>query len=127
VAGFSVAKLMAAAFGGWQVSAIWSINSGRPFSIVGGNGNDNSLSQQFNDRADLTGHPYNVRQGTQTQWLAQYFNKAAFKTNAPGTLGSSARNLLYGPGVDTADAGIYRNWQIRERYGVRFDGRCSML
>ncbi len=113
-------KLLDAAFGGWETSAIWNIHTGQPFSITGGNGNDNSLSLQFNDRADLTGQPYNIKQGTQTQWIAQYFNKAAFKTNAPGTFGSSARNLLHGPGVVTVDAGIDKNWQIHERYGIQF-------
>ena len=109
-----------AAFGGWEVSAIWNVHTGQPFSIVGGNGNDNSLSLQFNDRADLTGQSYNVKQGPQSQWLTHYFNSAAFKTNAPGTFGTSARNLLHGPGIDTVDAGIYKNWRIRDRYGIQF-------
>jgi hypothetical protein len=113
-------KFLGAAFGGWEASAIWTIHTGEPFSIVGGNGNDNSKSLQFNDRADLTGQPYNVKQGGQSQWLADYFNTAAFKTNAVGTFGTSARNLLHGPGVDTVDAGIYKNWLIRQRYGIQF-------
>ena len=113
-------SLLRAALGGWEASAIWTVHSGEPFSIAGGNGNDNSLSLQFNDRADLTGEPYQVKQGSQRDWLARYFNPSAFKANTPGTFGTSARNLLQGPGVDTVDAGIYKNWRIRERYGIQF-------
>ena len=41
--------------GNWQISGVWQLSSGTPFSIVGGFGNNNSLAQIGGDRADLTG------------------------------------------------------------------------
>ena len=69
--------------GDWQISGIWSIQSGRPFSISGGFGNNQSLAGVNADRADLTGEPFLVRQGPKSQWLNEYFNRAAFQPNAP--------------------------------------------
>jgi hypothetical protein len=107
------------ALGAWEFSIISTLQSGQPFGISGGDGNNNSLSLQYGDRADLTGQPYEVHQGGKTQWLTHYFNPAAFTINAPGTFGTSGRNILQGPGINTADAAIIKNWQF-ERYGLQF-------
>ena len=40
--------------------------------------------------------------------------------NAPGTFGTSARNLMLGPGTNAADAAIAKNWHYRERYRLQF-------
>jgi hypothetical protein len=109
-----------ALLGSWEVSGILNSHTGQPFSITGGQGGDNSLSLQNNDRADLTGQPYNVHQGGKLDWLAHYFNTAAFKFNAPGTFGTSARNLLHGPSINDVDAGIFKNWRIHDRFGIQF-------
>jgi hypothetical protein len=115
-----VNRIVNSALGGWELTAIWNVHTGQPFSITGGQGNDNSLSLQYNDRADLTGAPYNVHTGHLHPKTDVYFNTAAFKFNAPGTFGTSARNLLHGAMVDSVDAGIFKNWQIHERYGIQF-------
>ncbi len=107
-----------AVFGEWEISGIWRAQSGNPFSIYGGN--DYSASHAGGDRADLTGQPFNVRQGTKNQWLQHYFNAAAFQPNAPGTFGNSARNIFQGPGVNDVDLGIFKNFKLTERYRVQF-------
>jgi Carboxypeptidase regulatory-like domain len=57
--------------GGWEVSGIWTMQSGQPFGIVGGDGNNNSEALQYGDRADLTGQPYEAHQGGKSHWLNQ--------------------------------------------------------
>ncbi len=106
--------------GSWQLSGIWTLQSGQPFGIVGGDGNNNSGALQYGDRADVTGQSYKVHQGDKTQWINQYFNPGAFQVNAPGTFGNSPRNLFQAPGTNTADIGIDKDWQIREKYDVQF-------
>jgi hypothetical protein len=109
------------ALGSWQLSGIWRFQSGRPFSVAGGFGNNTSLSQIGGDRADIVpGQPLQVAAGARGDWLARYFNTNAFSRNAPGTFGTSARNLILGPGTNAADAGIAKNWYYRERYRVQF-------
>ncbi|MGH7868509.1 MAG: hypothetical protein ACREP9_13010, partial [Candidatus Dormibacteraceae bacterium] len=92
-------KAVRGVLGGWEVTGIWHVQSGLPFSIAGGGpyGGDDSQAHVGADRADLTGQPFNVKQGTKTQWLNQYFNPAAFQPNALGTFGDSPRNVLVGP------------------------------
>jgi hypothetical protein len=106
--------------GDWGVSGIWTFQAGRPFGIAGGNGDNNSGALTYGDRADLTGMPTTVQQGSKQQWLNQYFNTAAFTTNAPGTFGTSGRNILRGPRYDSIDLALLKNWTVRERYGLQF-------
>ena len=113
-------RLLSTVAGGWELSGIWTMQSGLPFSIVGGDGNNNSEALQYGDRADVTGQPYAVHQGGKSHWLNQYFNTNAFATNAPGTFGDSGRNILQGPGTNTADIGVDKNWRIRERGTLQF-------
>ena len=113
------------ALGGWEVSGIYTMQSGTPFGIAGGNGSNNSASQQNGDRADFAAG-YNsvdevrLRQGGRSQQLANYFNTAAFKTNTLGSFGDTPRNLFQGPGINTADLGLMKNWIYRERYETQF-------
>ncbi len=109
------------ALGSWEVSAIFTLQSGFPFSIAAGGSNNNSGAQQYEDRADVVpGVPVRLHQGSKSQWIAQYFNPAAFQPNAPGTFGNSPKNGFRGPGTNTGDAALIKNWQIQERYGLQF-------
>ncbi|MGB6391681.1 MAG: carboxypeptidase regulatory-like domain-containing protein [Candidatus Acidiferrales bacterium] len=106
--------------GGWELSGIVTLQSGFPFGIAGGYG-DNSGSLQGGDRADIVpGQNFDVRKGGQSQWLNEYFNTAAFTFNAPGTFGDSGRNMFQGPPSKNVDAAIAKNWSVRERYNLQF-------
>ena len=109
--------------GGWEVTGIWHLQSGLPFSISGGGpyGGDDSQAHVGADRADVTRQPFNVKQGTKSQWLNQYFNPAAFRPNALGTFGDSPRNVLVGPHLNNVDLGIDKNFPFDEqRYKIQF-------
>jgi hypothetical protein len=106
--------------GGWEISAIYTAQSGPPFTVNGGNGNNNSGFDIGQDRADITGKPINVRSGSKQQWIQQYFNPAAFAENAPGTPGDSKKFLLQEAPVNTMDAAVIKNWSYRDRYKLQF-------
>lgn len=113
--------LVRGVLGEWEVSAIYTLQSGRPFSISGGNGNNNSGALVYGDRADLVpGAVVQTHQGNKEQWLNQYFTTAAFRQNAPGTFGNTGRNLLKGPGINYSDAALMKNWTAQERFKVQF-------
>ena len=61
-----------------------------------------------------------VHSGGKANWLNTYFNPAAFAINAPGTFGNSAKNLLNGPGINTADVALVKNWEFVEHYRLQF-------
>ncbi|MHB1022686.1 MAG: TonB-dependent receptor [Acidobacteriaceae bacterium] len=107
--------------GNWEVSGIVTMQSGSPFGIAGGGSNNNSGAQQYGDRADVVpGQVAWTHRGNRQQWLTKYFNTAAFTTNAPGTFGTSGKNIFVGPAVKSADLGLMKNWNIAENYQLQF-------
>jgi hypothetical protein len=95
--------------------------SGAPLTIA--SGLDNSLTGIGSDTADLVG-AWSLPSGrTKQSRMAQWFNTAAFKTNAIGTYGTTGINWLYGPGSWNIDAAAMRNFRVTERQ--RFELRCS--
>jgi hypothetical protein len=114
-------KLLQETVGGWELSSIITAQSGNPFSIGSGNFDNNSGSQQYEDRADLVaGQSLNARRGSRSNWLNSYFNTNAFTANAPGTFGDSGKNLMFGPPVFTADAAVMKNWTLVEGIRLQF-------
>jgi hypothetical protein len=116
--GFLIRELL----GNWELSGIYNWISGAGITIYGGaNGNNNSYSDQGEDRADLAaGQSLEVKQGSRSHWLNEYFNTAAFVPNAPGTFGNTAKVVMRAPHETWGDAGIDKNWKVGERYGVQF-------
>jgi hypothetical protein len=107
-------------FGTWEISSIYTLESGKPFGINGGNGNNNSGSLQGGDRADVVAsQPAWSHNGSRSTWLKQYFNTKAFTTNAVGTFGNSGRNIFRGPDVNFADSAFSKNISYRERYKLQ--------
>jgi hypothetical protein len=107
-----------AVFGNWETSGIWTMQSGRPFTVL--SGRDNSLSGIGRDLADLVGDPYLDTGRPRAELIAQYFNTAAYATNATGTFGTAPRNHLRGPGYFNADLALMKTFPIRERIRTQF-------
>ena len=110
--------------GSWEVSGIWSLHSGTPFTIYGGSGNNNSLSQVGNDHADyVSGQPLNQHQGSKNDWLNQYFNTAAYVANQSGVFGNAPRadSQLRNPGSITVNLGLFKSFRgIAESHKLQF-------
>jgi hypothetical protein len=122
-------SLVRGVLGGWELTGIWHLQSGLPFSIGGGTnihcalgcgGGDASHALIGGDRADLTGAAFNVKQGSKAQWINQYLNPAAFQPNAEYTFGNSPRNEFVGPHLNNVDLGIDKNFPFHERYRIQF-------
>jgi len=99
--------------GGWQLSGIWRIQSGRPFSVAGGFGNNNSGSLIGGDRADYNGQPLAVKEGEKNDWISRYFNTGAFSGNALGTYGNSGRNIMISAQTNNWDLGRSKNGRFQ--------------
>ncbi len=115
--------LLQEALGGWEVSGIYTLESGYPFTIS--DSANNSASQQGGDRANFAsgfgpGSNFALHQGGLQQRLTRYFNPAAFVANPPGTFGNTPRNTFQGPGINSADIGFIKNFPIREHTSLQF-------
>jgi hypothetical protein len=104
-------------FGGWQTSGIWNWQSGFPLSI--GSGVDNSASFTGNDLADVLSTPF-LTDGSRGQKIRKWFSTEAFKVNAPGTYGTSGRNILRGPGRFNIDFSAAKSFSIREHVRLQY-------
>jgi carboxypeptidase family protein len=106
-------RFVRAIAGGWSLSGIMTLRSGYPFTIT--SGKDNNVDGNNNDRANLVGDPYLDPHRSRSAVVAEWFNTAAFATNAPGTDGNAGRNILDGPGFRNLDLGLFRAFKINER------------
>jgi len=103
---------------GWTLSPIVTFTSGLPFTVT--SGRDNNYDGVNNDRANLVGDPYLSPDRSPSQVRAEWFNTAAFTANPIGTDGTSARDLLDGPGFKKVDLGIFRDFSLRESLKLQF-------
>jgi hypothetical protein len=107
--------------GGWAVSAIFTAESGEPFTINGGNGNNNSGYDEGQDRGDrVPGQAFKIRQGGKKNWLNNYFNQAAFTENEFGTPGNLPKFFIQSAPARDMDVSFFKNVSIHERYSVQF-------
>lgn len=79
------------------------------------------------DRADLNGNPFLPADRATSQLISQYFNTSAFLLNAPGTFGTSPRNLLRNLTYFDLDSGLQRNFSIAERWKFQFRAEAFNL
>jgi hypothetical protein len=96
----------------WELSSIVTLGSGFPFPVRSGR---NYSLQGGTDRPNLVGQPKLDTGRSRNEFLARYFNTAAFEPNALGTFGNTGRNILIGPGVVTIDFAVYKNIPIAEQ------------
>ncbi|HWB31631.1 MAG TPA: TonB-dependent receptor [Acidobacteriaceae bacterium] len=117
-------RLTTAIVGGWQLSSLVQVQTGRPFTVIYGTNANASFSFNNQDRPNQVANP-----NTGPKTVAQWFNTAAFtpatkviSTNASGgtatvgAFGTEHRNAVIGPGFVQWDATVQRNFALTEHY-----------
>ena len=97
----------------WRISAIYQAQSGFPFtiSVFGDTANAGTLLGENPIRANYTGQAvFDANSRTADRW----FNTAAFATPAAFTFGNVGRNTIYGPGRQTLDLALQREFAMTE-------------
>jgi len=105
-----------ALLGGWELSGIYTLESGTPFSI-GGGPDRLGYGGGTSNRADI------VAPVTYPKTRFQWFSTASFQQPAPLLWGTSARNSVVGPGRNTWNVAMFKAFQITER--ARFEFRAE--
>jgi hypothetical protein len=100
-----------AVLGNWRLSAITTMQSGRPFSVGSSN---NSVAGAGSSRADLVPGDYPILDTGRSKGerLAAYFDKTRFVNPAPNTYGTLGRNMLFGPGYANVDFSLAKGWGL---------------
>ena len=98
--------ILDAVIGGWQVSSIFVVESGAPYTVtVSGTNNSGALSGNW--YPNLVGDP---RVSNPT--IAQWFNTDAFAVPAQFTFGNAGRNILRGPRFNDVDLSVGKNFRF---------------
>jgi len=102
----------------WRLSTIYQAQSGFPFtiSVFGDTANAGTLLGENPIRANYTGAPVF---GPGTQTADRWFNTAAFTTPAAFQFGNVGRNTVYGPGRQTLDLALQREFAMTETVKVQ--------
>jgi hypothetical protein len=105
----------------WHLSTVYQVQTGFPFtiSVFGDTANSGTVLGENPIRANLTGQPI-FTSGTHT--AARWFNTKAFAAPPAYTFGDVGRNSVYGPGLQTLDLAVVRDFSLTERAKFQFRG-----
>lgn len=101
------------ALGGWQVSGVTTMQSGRPLNITFSGAPAGTNSGDM--RPNLVGDPY-ANAKTEKRW----FDPKAFAVPTPGTFGNFGRNVITGPGTHNWDISLQKIFALGEQLRVQF-------
>lgn len=102
---------------GWQLTGIFAIQSGFPFTVR--SETDNSRSGVGLDTPDQVGEPRLPDRNT-AENIREFFNIEAFVPNEIGTFGNVGTNTLRGPSFWNADFALSKFFEISERASLEF-------
>ncbi len=123
----SARRLTRAALGGWQWSGITELQTGDPFSIVNGGYYDNAGVANGNGTGSYADRAPGISPkhitGPRNQpgiYGPLLFNPAAYNEPQGLTFGNSGRNSLFGPRNTNFDMGIFKHFQLNDRWMAEF-------
>jgi hypothetical protein len=115
----------------WQLTGIFSMQTGQPFTIGDASPQSGTLPTGSQDRPDIVGNPLvagpvaanpTCKAPTQVGVSGMWFNPCAFVL-APGQFGNDGRNNLNGPGYSDWDFSLMKGirWTEKRRIEMRFE------
>ena len=106
--------------GGWQFNGIVTLQTGTPFNVTANN--DGLVDGNNPVYANCIGNPYagatrNPKLFTTTGFI---INPDAFSQPGPGQFGTCAPYQFYGPGIQTWDLSLFKQFRFTDRYQLQF-------
>lgn len=127
--GGSVGRMTNYAIGGWRLAGIFTLQTGRPFTVFSGFNTSSNVVSSLGDCSGCTGDmgsPY-----TDTVQGRVFFfteaQRAMFTNPAAGSIGNTARNQFTGPRWLNFDASLAKNLQVTERVYIEIRADVTNL
>ena len=111
--------------GGWSVNGLVTYRSGTPINVV--SGQDNALSGTPLQRPNVVGEHRLPDDRPRGEKVLAWFNRSAFAFPAAGTFGNVGRNALIGPSAARANIGLFKNFVLPGREGLRLQFRSEFF
>ena len=132
--------------GGWEISSVVTLQTGFPFDIT--EPQDRCLCDGGTQRPDSTGQTpafVDPREnqfglansyfngtggGTSTAAANPYFRRVgtgASFTQGAGRFGDLGRNVFHGPGIQTVDVALAKQFKVAERHNIQIRGEALNL
>ncbi len=114
--------------GGWQISGLVNIASGRPYTFYSGR---NTVSNAVQSTVNCNGCPRNLGSYTEPNGIPVWFTQeqiAQLSQPNPGELGNTGRNYFIGPRQTDIDASLGKKFRFSERFSfdLRVDAKNLM-
>ena len=123
--------------GGWRLGGIFSARTGTPFSPLYSITNPGFLF--VSDRPNLAPGRNNnpvtgvssgcrgIPAGRQLGGASMYFDPCSFEPPPPGTIGTAARNSIFGPRLVDLDISLQKDFSLDSRRKLQFRGEFFNL
>lgn len=99
--------------GGWQIAGTVVLSSGNPFMVASNQNTNANGSGQYPNWSGISPSPIHKS-------VKQWFNPEAFLRPEDGTFGNVSRNVLYGPGINTFNLSMKKEFLLYEGLGHKF-------
>ena len=105
--------------GGWEVAPVFTLYSGRPFTVYSG---ANTFGSVVQSTANCTGCGHDVGGVQQVNGFTWFFNPnsdtAKFTAPAAGSFGNTGKGYFFGPRVFDIDMSMIKRIAIREKMNL---------
>ncbi len=112
--------------GGWQWNGLLHVRSGLPLNPTVGS-SDIALSGTKSQRPNVVGEWRIEGDRARAEKIARWFNSGAFARPATGTFGNAGRNVIIGPGSAAANVGLFKNFPVPLREGMKVQFRSEFF
>lgn len=108
--------------GGWQLSSVFQVSSGPPFSVLINCADINAEGD--NCRPNVVGNP---ALPADERSVDEWFNPAEFVIPVPAAYGDAGRNILRAPGSETMDAALAKSFYLGSSEARRLQLRWEVF
>lgn len=117
---------------GWQLNAIANLSTGTPFTVydsadVSLQGSAPEISGFYSSRPNLISNPNSGQPHSANQWITRAPFQQLNPVTQAGQFGNEGRNVVRGPGIETVDLSLFKNFNLNEVTHIQFRAECFNL
>jgi hypothetical protein len=114
---------------GWQLNTITSASSGTPFTVydsanVSLQGSAPEITGFYSSRPDLISNPNVGQPHTANEWVSRGPFLQLNPVTQAGQFGNEGRNVVRGPGIESVDLSLFKDFRVSESQRVQFRAEC---